>query len=707
LSFRVFLSFTSELKDFPAPRSFVAAAQDALVRAGYAVANMEHFSAREEPPAAVCRDEVLLSDVYIGLIGLRYGSRVRDQPEMSYTELEFDIATEAGRPRLIFMLDENADLPIPPARLNDTDGDGRARQQRFRQRLADAGLTIVKVATPDQLKFEVYDAVRRRMDVGRLGVSGGAASLPSQRLPIGRETEIGLLVASWLAAQPEPVAVLGAAGIGKSAICLAALQDDRVRDRFGSRRWFVRCDGANSAQAMLSALAVKLGVIAGGPMEGGVPPGEGLADRVFTVLGARPGVIVLDNFETPWRDDALAVEELLGIVGTLPEVRLAVTIRGMARPAVLPWLIATVGQLPLPAARQMFLTIAGRELESDPDLDALLRELDGMPLAVELFGHVAQGEPDLMGLVPRWRRERIDLLERMGGEQRELSVVASVEASVKASSMTDPARHLLAVLGMLPNGIARTDIDALMPGDGLAATTVLQQRLGLAFYESGRLRVLAPVRYYAESRCLPRPKDLAHMIEYYAVMAAAMEAPVYGREITARLDAEIGNVTGVLKRSVDMIRADDVRLAIGTNELVNGLCGLVKYWILTRTVESRLIADAYKVLDARCTDWQRGRLSRAIADLALARSDYGSAKVRYAHALILFQQAQDVLGEANCKRGFGDISLAQSDYDAAISAYLEALPLYRRAESLPGEANCIKGLGNIAFERFEFESALT
>src|SRR5215472_11090148 len=152
---RVFLSHTSDLGSRDEKGSFVAAAVAAVLRARHAVTDMTYFAARDTSPAAVCVEMVAQSDVYVGIIGLRYGAPVRDRPDLSYTELEFEAATEGGLPRLIFLVRETSLLPPQPRQ----SAEDRVRQQAFRDRLMEAGLIVDEVSSPADLELGLYQAL--------------------------------------------------------------------------------------------------------------------------------------------------------------------------------------------------------------------------------------------------------------------------------------------------------------------------------------------------------------------------------------------------------------------------------------------------------------------------------------------------------------------------------------------------------------------
>src|SRR5207249_2809488 len=149
-------------------------------------------------------------------------------------------------------------------------------------------------------------------------------------------------------------------------------------------------------------------------------------------------------------------EDLLARLAAIPSLALIAAIRGRTRPLGNPpirWHESIeVTRLPLPAARDAFLAVAGKKFGGDPVLDDLLTALDRVPLAITLLARQAEAEPDLGGLWQRWREERTRLLKEGKGTDRLTSIAVSFDLSITGPRMTDAARRLLAVLSLLPDG---------------------------------------------------------------------------------------------------------------------------------------------------------------------------------------------------------------------------------------------------------------
>jgi hypothetical protein len=167
------------------------------------------------------------------------------------------------------------------------------------------------------------------------------------------------------------------------------------------------------------------------------------AEQVLTLLRAKPTVIVLDNAESPWEQDTLATEELLRRLAGVPHLALVVALRGAQRPFGIPWQDAiSLTPLQRTDARELFVAVAGERFRQDPVMDELLQALGDLPLAVELMGYTAEGEPDLAGLWERWQSERVKLLQRQGLRGRLESFEVSLERSIGGPRMTHVVRRL-------------------------------------------------------------------------------------------------------------------------------------------------------------------------------------------------------------------------------------------------------------------------
>ena len=251
---QVFVSHTSELRDFPGGMSYVSAVERAISAAGHVIVDMADFPASAQAPAQVCAEQVRGCDVYVGVLGMRYGSPVRDKPEVSYTELEFDIATEAGLDRLMFLLDEDAaDVGVPLSSLIDREFG--ARQDVFRQRVRAGELITQSFASPAELGQLVERSLRDLADARRR-IDGGIRreQVPSGPRPVraskfvnpppatapawfqGRQAETGLLARYVTDPGIRLVTVTGRGGIGKTAtVCrlLKGLEAGRIPDAEG------------------------------------------------------------------------------------------------------------------------------------------------------------------------------------------------------------------------------------------------------------------------------------------------------------------------------------------------------------------------------------------------------------------------------------------------------------------------------------------
>jgi hypothetical protein len=296
----VFLSHTSELRDFPRGTSYVAAAERAVSAAGYVIVDMADFPAVDQVPAQLCADRVRSCSVYVGVLGTRYGSPVRDMPEVSYTELEFGTATEAGLDRLVFVLDTDADdTGIPVSRLIDQEFG--TRQEAFRRRVQDSGLTIQSFANPDMLGRLVERSLRELAERRRGAGSGSGhvlvvGDVPQE--PAGFQPRADLL-AELDAPSPGRVrvsvvhAVTGMRGVGKTQLA-AAYARARIDDGWRLVAW-VNAETTAAVLGGLAEVAAALGLDAGA----GDAAAAGRAVRRRLEAGGDRCLLVFDNAADP------------------------------------------------------------------------------------------------------------------------------------------------------------------------------------------------------------------------------------------------------------------------------------------------------------------------------------------------------------------------------------------------------------------------
>ena len=275
---------------------------------------------------------------------------------------------------------------------------------------------------------------------------------------------IELITEQLIANGAAHLVIQGPGGIGKTSVALAVFNHPSVNTFFSQERYFIRCEAAETALLLLTAIASSLDV--------DLSKGDALK-LVIGALNARssPILLVLDNAETCWyssqRDD---IRMILQHVSAIHHVTLMLTMRGTELPNVVSWnLLETLKSLSGEAAREAFLAIAGKQ-ELDHSLDQLLDDVDRIPLAVTLLARISQTSKDSPSdLRKAWLREHTQLLKL--GSIRKDNLEVSIKLSLDSQPMKESslALRLLSIVSYLPDGIPTANMIGLtsLQADGL------------------------------------------------------------------------------------------------------------------------------------------------------------------------------------------------------------------------------------------------
>jgi len=520
---------------------------------------------------------------------------------------------------------------------------------------------------------------------------------------IGRAAERAALAA--MVRRTGVVTVVGVGGVGKTRLAVQVAFD--LLDDFDDGAWLVELTSATDRRAVVGAVASALDLAE--------VPGRSLEEVVLEDLAIKSALLVLDNCEQVLEPVASFTEEL---TRRSPHVVVVATSR---EPLDLDGeAVCRLDPLPLPGpgaealeelrgadAVRLFeeraaLARPGFVVSGDNahDVTTIVRQVDGIPLAVELAA-AALADRSLAGVV-EGLSDRFALLTygRRTAPERHQTLRAALEWSLDLLGADE--RLLFARLASFARGgsldAARQVCGAAPLGD--AVVPRLLRRLArsslLSISDDDRWAMLDSVHELAvlELRSTGDPSDLAARHRSWFARRAEALGPQIGLRghgaVMAGLAADLDNIRLALVTGAAAADADvTLRLA----------AAMAPFW----TSHGDWSDGVHHLHEALAleggTDAARGRALAALGSLLILRGDLAEAEGCLRQAAALAEAQDDETTMARAASGLGYVAFRGSDLDAAELLWQDALGHAERARDERVSAGVLRSLAIAAGSR--------
>ncbi|KAE9398045.1 TPR-like protein [Gymnopus androsaceus JB14] len=506
--------------------------------------------------------------------------------------------------------------------------------------------------------------------------------------------------------QQAHLAILGAGGMGKTALALHIMKDEGVKDKFKDKSYFVPCEMFPDASSLVQGLfhALKLSV----------PKGYNAFETFERYLESAqdPMLLVLDNFETPWNaaSDQYTVKNLIEGIRDQELVSIVLTMRAADGPGDIIWYklggYSGLPPLDLDAAKHAFMLISNSKSEDIRKLHWLLTEIDCMPLAILLIAQLRK-QLSLDTLIKKWKKQKTKMLKNGAQPSRLSSVTISIDLSMQM---------LL--------GSANKECIHILPNQ------ILTLKLAVS-------KCYPPFREDLQSKYPTKAEHLTQMGKYYLKLLKN-NSPGKNQDVIEAHSANVVKVFQIQLRnspqqeyleglynfteytkfypsSVELIdialsqtcyNSYDEELKLRF-EKENSLCWMGYYDKAKSEIETiqQRLNDVSIHSNAESKANHIGRCLQSLGNICRMQAEYVEATTLLINAKIQFEKVGNQLGVAQCLQSLGDICSLQNEYSEAKVLFTDAKTQFKKIRNQLGTAQCLQSLGHIYYLQDEYTEA--